>query len=167
MKRWYVVHTQPRHEDRALWHLQNQGFECFLPRLKRLRSHARRARTVLEPLFPRYLFAFFDIATTRWRSINGSRGVVNLVTDGLQPLPVPEGVVEKLLGQADAEGVTSAAVLAALWTGRKVRICDGIFMGHIAEVDTVLPGSLRVHVLLSLLGRVATVQMPAYAVEPV
>jgi transcriptional antiterminator RfaH len=166
MKRWYVVHTQPRDEDRALWHLENQGFECFLPRMKRLRSHARTTRMVLEPLFPRYLFAFFDSATTRWRSIGGSRGVTNLVTNGVRPVPVPEGVVEKLLSEADEQGITSMAALALLWKGRKVRISDGVFTGHVAEVDAIPPGSVRVNLLLTLLGRVTTLQVPSYAVEP-
>ena len=33
MTRWYVVHTQPQAEAKALWHLENQGFDCFLPRI--------------------------------------------------------------------------------------------------------------------------------------
>ena len=166
MKRWYVVHTQSRAEERALWHLQNQGFDCFLPRLRRLRSHARTTRMVLEPLFPRYLFTFFDCATTHWRAINGSRGVMHLLTDGPSPVPVPEGVVEGLVDDADGTGVASSAALAALWKGRKVRVSDGAFVGHIAEVNTVLPGTFRVSLLLSLLGRATTLQVPSYAVEP-
>lgn len=166
MKRWYVVNTQPSAEERALWHLRNQGYECFLPRLRRLRSHARATRTVLEPLFPRYLFAFFDTATTRWRAVNGTRGVVALLTDGRSPLPVPSGLVEDLIGDADPQGVANSAVLARLWKGRKVRIGEGAFAGQIGEVDYFPPGGVRVSVLLSLLGRVTALQMPAYAVEP-
>jgi transcriptional antiterminator RfaH len=166
MKRWYVVNTQPSAEDRALWHLRNQGYECFLPRLRRLRSHARATRTVLEPLFPRYLFAFFDAATMRWRAVNGTRGVVALLTDGSSPLPVPKGLVEGLIDNADPQGVAGSAVLARLWRGRKVRIGEGAFAGQIGEIDFCPPGSVRVSVLLTLLGRVTTLQMPAYAIEP-
>ena len=166
MRRWYVINTQPNAEDRALWHLRNQGYECFLPRLRRLRTHARATMAVVEPLFPRYLFAFFDAATTRWRAVNGTRGVVALLTDGCSPLPVPKGVVEDLIGEADVQGVASSAVLARLWKGRKVRIGEGAFAGQIGEVDFCPPGSARVSVLLSLLGRVTALQMPAYAIEP-
>lgn len=167
MNRWYVVNTLPRAEDRALWHLRNQGFECFLPRLRRSISHARKTRVVMEPLFPRYLFTCFDAAATRWRAINGSRGVVNVLTDGPLPAPVPQGVVETLLRDADAEGVAGIVSLQRLWQGRKVRIVDGAFAGHVAEVDMIAKGSLRVSLLLSLLGRVATLHMPVHAVEPV
>lgn len=167
MKRWYVVHTQPNAEDRALWHLQNQGFDCFLPRLRRLRSHARRTSAVLEPLFPRYLFTFFDAATTRWRAINGSRGVSQVLTDGTLPRPVPGGVIENLMRAVDANGIADALGLARLWKGRLVRIRQGMFDGQIGEVAEVQPGTQRVTLLLHLLGREATLQMPSYAVEPV
>ena len=53
MSRCCVVYTQARAEDRARWHLGNQRFECFLPRLLKTRRHARKADTVLEPLFSR------------------------------------------------------------------------------------------------------------------
>lgn len=167
MSRWYVVHTQPNAEDRALWHLRNQGFECFLPRLRRLRSHARRTTAVLEPLFPRYLFAFFDIAATRWRAINGSRGVTNVLTDGVLPRPVPHGVIEDSMRTVDTHGVADALGLARLWKGRFVRIRQGAFDGQIGEVADVQPSTLRVTLLLHLLGHEATLQMPSYAVEPV
>jgi transcriptional antiterminator RfaH len=167
MNRWYVIHTQPRHEDRALWHLRNQGFECFLPLLRRRRTHARKVRTVMEPLFPGYLFAFFNSATTRWRSINGSRGVVQLLTDGAHPLAVPDGIVESLLSQTDAEGGTSAVPLLELCKGRRVRICDGAFAGQVAEVEAVPPSQLRIRLLLNLLGRVTRLQVPAHVIEPI
>ena len=28
---WYVVHTKPRQEQRALVNLMQQGYECYLP----------------------------------------------------------------------------------------------------------------------------------------
>jgi transcription antitermination factor NusG len=118
-------------------------------------------------LFPRYLFALFDRATTAWLVINGSRGVVKLLTDGLVPVPIPEDVVEKLLSQTDADGVTSPAALQLLSKGCTVRLCDGVFAGQLAEVDSIPPGNIRVNLLLGLLGRVARLQVPICAVEPV
>ena len=167
MDRWYVVYTQPRSEDRALWHLTTQGFRCFLPKVSRMRSHARRKTTVLEPLFPRYLFACFDPTLTRWRSINGSRGVVQLLTQGADLLPVPKGIVERLVTATDEKDATSLSGLGLLWKGRKVRISDGAFADQVGEVaDAPLSGSARVKVLLSLLGRTSSVELPGHAIEP-
>ena len=168
MQRWHVVHTQPRAEEKALWHLCNQGFRCFLPKLRKVRRHARRENIVVEPLFPRYLFTSFDSAITRWSPINGSRGVVGIITNGSAPIPVPVGIVEGLQTAADRDGVTPLGVLARLSKGCKVRITAGAFGGQIAEIEALpMSGGDRVRLLLSLLGRAISIELPAYAIEPV
>ena len=167
MERWYVVYTQPRAEEQAFWHLQNQGYRSFLPKLEGLRKHARRKVVGLEPLFPRYLFTRFDGAMTRWRSINGSRGVVSLLTQSGTPLPVAGGVVESLIAEADANAVVPAATLRLLSRGSRVRILSGPLEGQFAEVEELKQnGMARVRLLMALLGKVATLQLPGYAVEP-
>lgn len=166
MRRWYVVHTQSRAEQRALWHLENQGFQCFLPRLQKLTRHARLTRAVIEPLFPRYLFTRMDLEATAWRSINGTRGVVCLLTHGHKPTPIPEGVVERLMAEADDEGIAPLAAFGLLWQGRSVEIKSGIFEGQNGEIETVLAkGRGRVQVLLNLLGAPVRVPLPSYAIQ--
>lgn len=168
MKRWYVVHTQTRAEERAQWHLRNQGFECFVPRCLKTRRHARKTDTVLEPLFPRYLFAHFDADASRWLAINGSRGVVALLTDGNRPVPIPEGVIEELRSHSDEAGVTPLSALGMFWKGRKVRVKSGPFQGQIGEVaDALTKGRDRVQILLSMLGVETSMQIPSYALETV
>ena len=165
MDRWYIVYTQPRAEDKALWHLRNQGFRCFLPKLQRTIRHARRQKTVLEALFPRYLFTMFDGGKTRWRSINGTHGVIHLLTHGPEPIPVPGGIVEGLLRDADELGLTPLSALGLLWPGRKVRINVGPFAGQIAEVDQApLDGRARVRLLLSVLGGKTPLELPSRAI---
>ena len=166
MRRWYVVHTQTQTEKRALWHLQNQGFECFLPSVRSLRRHARKVEHVLAPLFPRYLFVRLDLDSTPWSAINGTRGVVRLVANGFRPTPVPEGVVEDLQARSDMHGIISLSSFSLFVKGQGVRIKDGIFAGlsgHVAE--TLEMGRDRIVVLLSLLGTQVRVPLPAYAIE--
>lgn len=166
MKRWFVVYTQAQGEERALQHLQNQDIRCFLPRLRKTRRHARKSDTVLVPLFPRYLFAQFDPDTCRWRSINGTRGVVGLLMGATRPLPVPTGIVERLRAETGDDGVTSLAALGLFWKGRKVRVKSGPFSDQTAEVAKVLPsGRDRIQILLTMLGVETSMQAPAYALE--
>jgi transcriptional antiterminator RfaH len=166
MTRWYVVHTQPQAEARALWHLENQSFYCFLPRVVQLRRHARQVKPVLVPLFPRYLFARFDLDMTRWRAINGTRGVVSLLANGPCPLPVPQGVIEALLEMCDRRDVTPLAAMGVFTKGLKVRIKSGVFTGQTGEITEILPqGDDRVHVLLTLLGVQTGLRLPSYAIE--
>jgi transcriptional antiterminator RfaH len=166
MRRWFVVHTQPRAEERAIWHLRNQGFQCFLPRLRKMRRHGRRSQIVLEPLFPRYLFAEFDPGATAWRSINGTRGVVSLLLDGSLPCAVPQGIVEGLQSEADADCAVPLSKLDVLCAGLKVRVVSGAFAGQIGETAGVASkNGDRVQVLLDLLGVTACLPFPCYAVE--
>jgi transcriptional antiterminator RfaH len=166
MSRWYVVHTQPQAEARALWHLRNQGFHCFLPRIVGLRRHARQVMRVLVPLFPRYFFVRFDLDVTSWRAINGSRGVVNLLTDGTRPLAAPVGAIESLVVKCDPQGVASLNVMGVFSAGRNVRIKSGAFAGQVGSITKILSeGSERVGVLLTLLGADTELQIPSYAIE--
>lgn len=163
---WYVVYTQLRAEERALWHLRNQGFECFLPRCQKVRRHARKTQTVLEPLFPRYLFTRLDLKMSRWRAINGSRGVIQLLSDGTRPMSVSGGIVEQLLNETDEDGVTPLSVLGMFWKGREVQIKCGPFSGQFGVVSEVFAeGKDRVEILLSMLGARVNLRMPAHALE--
>jgi transcriptional antiterminator RfaH len=67
MKRWYVVHTQARQEARAQVNLRRQGFEAWLPVIRRARRDARRVDSTLASLFPRYLFVRLDLTSQPWR----------------------------------------------------------------------------------------------------
>ena len=166
MNRWYVVHTQPRAEDRALWHLRNQGFRCFMPRFHKTRRHARKTDVVLEPLFPRYLFIRFDADLSRWRAINGTRGVVELLRQGTRPLPIANDVIEALMAGADKNDVTSLAALGVFCKGRAVRITTGAFAGQTGKVAEVFAkGRDRVRVLLNVLGVDTELQVPARILE--
>lgn len=148
-ERWYCVHTQPRREAFARENLERQGFRCFLPLLRRTVRHARRVETRLSALFPRYAFLVLDLGRDRWRSVNGTLGVVRLLMEGERPRAVPEGVVETLAASADASGAVRFD--RELRPGDRVRILAGPFAERIATV-TRLDEKGRVALLLEILG---------------
>jgi transcriptional antiterminator RfaH len=166
MTRWYVVQTQPRAEPRAFRNLYQQGFRAFLPHIRVPRRHARKTELALAPLFPCYLFVQFKLNATRWRAINGTRGIVALLANGSCPIPVNHGVVESLLAASDSEGVIPLPAITRFLCGAKVRITDGVFAGQGAEVvQGALRDGERVEVLLHLLGAQTTLEVPIYALE--
>lgn len=164
MKRWYVAFTQPRAESQAVRHLANQGFEPFLPLCRTLRRHARQVTVVARPLFPRYVFVALDPERDRFRAVGGTRGVSHLVMAGDRPAPVPVGVVEALRAQADPFGVVPLTSLALFEPGAAVRIIEGALTGQVGRYEAMTPDR-RVVLLLDLLGRQVTVDLPVYAVE--
>ena len=53
---WYVVYTKVNKEFASDRNLQRQGIITYLPKYKKVVSHARKKIIVTKPLFPRYLF---------------------------------------------------------------------------------------------------------------
>jgi transcriptional antiterminator RfaH len=154
--RWYVAQTQPRAESRAAAHLERQGYSVFCPRYRKTVRHARKAKSVLGPLFPNYLFLRFDPAHGAWRTVNGTRGVVRLISQGETPQPLPCGVVEDLLARTQAGGVMDWAPTFKI--GQAVRIAEGPFVDLVGKLE-LLDATGRVRVLLDLLGRSVSVAL--------
>jgi len=159
---WYVVRTQSRAEEKALRHLANQGFTAYLPRYSRRVRHARRNEIVLRPLFPGYLFIQLDPEQCRWRSINGTVGVHEILTSGDTPLPVPERIIAEIKAREDETGAVKLA-LPSFARGQVVRMLEG----PLADVNGLfeeMRDENRVVLLVSLLGRKVRMQVPATAV---
>jgi hypothetical protein len=69
---WFVIHTNPRQEQRAVTNLRAAGIETFLPeiKVKKYNPYSGALSYLYKPLFPRYLFAGFVPSKTtavRWR----------------------------------------------------------------------------------------------------
>ena len=161
--RWYVVHTQPCAESQAISRLELQGYRVICPRYRRVVRHARKARSVLAPLFPNYLFVRLDISRDQWRSVNGTRGVVRLLMQGGMPQPVPNGIVEGLQARMREGGTIDWR--SALQVGGTVRIVDGPFAELVGTLEH-LDAAGRVRVLLALLGRSVSVALRSEALLP-
>src|ERR1700687_4003934 len=125
--RWYVVHTQVQGEDRAGVNLRRQVFVPYRPRYLRPRRHARRTDTVVRPLFPRYLFVAMDVARDRWRAVQSTFGVSNLVAVGNAPRPLPDGVVDELRAREGEQAFVKLGLPAGVKAGSPVRLIDGVF----------------------------------------
>ena len=161
--RWFVVHAQPRNEMRAVANLNRQGFQTFCPCVRHTVRHARKSTLTLVPLFPGYVFVQVDVSVDQWRSINGTRGVIRLITNGDDPVPVPVGIVEDLQRRISPDGAMDWT--SSFKVGDQVKISDGPFAAFIGKLEK-LDASGRVRVLLDLLGRSVTVSLHAETIAP-
>jgi transcriptional antiterminator RfaH len=143
---WYVVHTKPRQEARALENLQNQGFHCFLPTMQVQKLRSQKVQTITEPMFSRYLFIQLDDTTQNWGPIRSTLGVSKLVSFGPLPAKVPPEFIA-FLKEAPLE--TLDRMFA---TGDSVQVAIGPLQGlegkYIAH-----DGETRAFVLVDLLGQ--------------
>ena len=147
--RWYAVQCLSHRELAAALQLENQHYQIFLPRRRKIRRHARKTETVVVPFFPGYLFVSLDLAHHRWRSVNGTYGVASLVMRGEYPAPVPVGVVESLQRSCDDSSVVEWQ--PDLKPGQAVRILAGPLGDVVGELER-LDGAGRVRVLLDIMG---------------
>ena len=159
---WFVVRTQVRAEEKAARHLGNQGFEAYLPRYRRRVRHARRNDLLLRPLFPGYLFVHLDLGHCRWRSINGTIGVREILSQGDFPLAVPDRIIDEIRAREDADGVVKLAPPAFV-RGQVLRLVDGP-MADLSGLFEEMRDENRVILLVSLLGRAVRMQVPVAAV---
>ena len=163
-RRWYAVHTLPHKEELAEINLNRQGFSTFTPRAVKSVRHARQFRLKEQAFFPRYVFVALDVQRQMWRSVNGTFGVVSLVTLGGRPAPLPVGIVERFMNSRTSG--ESSTFGPRLQVGGKVEILSGPFATLIGTLKS-LDASGRVKVLLELLGGEVPVTTRVDAVLPV
>ncbi|MER8370165.1 transcription termination/antitermination NusG family protein [Mesorhizobium sp. M1378] len=156
--RWYAAGVFPGKEHVAERHLRIQGFQPFVPRCEKTVRHARRLETRSAAYFPGYMFIALDLALQRWRSINGTFGVRSLVMQGDWPLPVPSGLVERLIELTGRDGLLDFS--GGLAAGASVRILSGPFAEMIGRLDR-LDSAGRARVLVAIMNGEIPVDLDA------
>jgi transcriptional antiterminator RfaH len=159
-QKWLVVQTQVNAETKAAYNLLRQGFEIYLPRYLKRRSHARKIDRIPAPLFPRYVFVRIDMATQRWRSIQSTFGVSHLLFNGVEPASVENDVIDLLRSQENERGMINMDRRARFAIGDKVHVLAGAFIDSFGLFEGFSDRN-RVAILLDCLGRQVRVSLDA------
>ncbi len=160
--KWYAVFTLPQNEKSAARQLGLREVETFLPTYETVKvwKNRQRVRTVL-PLFPTYLFVRIDCRQRR--RVLESPGVIHIVSNGRDQVPVPDAEIELLrtgLREKTMEPYRDLVV------GKKVRIKAGSMQG--VEGVLVRKGNgLRFVMALSLINQYAAVEVEAGDLEQI
>jgi transcription antitermination factor NusG len=122
---WFAVSTIPRHEKRVSELMGQHDIETFFPVYRAERQWKKRAPVILDlPLFPTYIFA--RIGHPQKSRVLNTPGVISIVGNGKEPLPIPGGEIETLragLRERPAEPHLHLAI------GDRVRIKSGPLAG--------------------------------------
>lgn len=164
---WYCVRTQTKREHIAAKHLRElEGVEAFCPRLRYRKATRRGKIWWVEPLFPGYLLARFQIAEME-RAVTFCQGVRGLVRFGAEIPPVPDSFVSDLKHEiisredADEEMIT---VPPAIELGEEIEMASGPLSGMRGTVISIMPATERVKVLLDFLGRPQTIDVDLFSI---
>ena len=145
---WFVVHTKPRQEQRALENLQRQGFAAWLPMLSVEKFRRGRLEKVVEPMFSRYLFIQLDKVSSNWSPIRSTMGVSRLVTFGQTPAKIDDTLITELRARSESAEVQ----LRHFEPGEQVVVTDGPFVG-VEAIYQMADAEGRVMVLLNILSK--------------
>lgn len=167
MPRWFCVRTQTKREHIAAGHLRElDGIEVFCPRIKYRKATRRGKVWWLEPLFPGYLLAKFNLAEME-RAVTFCQGVRGLVRFGTEIPDVPEAFVKSLIRQVNEQSSDDAELITvapAISVGDEVEVAHGPFQGMKGVIRSVAPASERVKVLLEFLGQVQPVDLDLFSI---
>ncbi len=157
---WFAVWTRNQYEPRVSDQLCRKRFEVFLPAVRVPSRRRDKRATLLQPLFPGYLFLRFSPSRAGYVSIASTDGVVRVLGDGwdgLQPVPDEQvDAVRRLI--TSAEG---ARAVPWLRVGDRVRIVDGPLVGLEGLVRDRCRGRATFVVNLDLLQRSVGVEVDA------
>ena len=157
MLNWYLIYSKPRLESSALENLERQGFECFLPLIAIEKLRRKALVVVSEPLFPRYLFIRLGMGDTAksWAPIRSTKGVSRLVSFGIEPARVDDGLIELLRTQEASVQTEPERLFKA---GERVRLTEAPFAG-IEGIYQMADGERRVMVLIEILSKPVAVRV--------
>lgn len=128
---------------------ESLGIETYFPKIREQRVIRRVKRTVVRPMFPRYVFCRFEPAL-HYRAVRYAPDVIDIVQSGQVPTVVQDRILADLKSWAgDVFNLDTRP--APLRAGDVVVIGDGPLMGLRAIVQHNLSESDRVAVLLAFL----------------
>jgi len=154
---WYVIHTKPRQENRALSNLQQQGYQCYLPMIAIEKITRERLHVIEEPLFPRYLFISLNASRygQNWSPIRSTWGVSGLVSFGTEPAKINSALIDLLRQQEQGLSEDPQRLFSA---GEGLLVAEGPFAGFEA-IYQMASGENRAMVLIELMGKSAQMQI--------
>jgi transcription antitermination factor NusG len=104
MRQWFVIHTNPREEERAFHYVGEKGVETFFPKIQVVRYNGVRKGITIKPILPSYLFARFqaidELPCVRW-----TRGVKQILGSEDKPTVVEDEVVDFIKSRVDDKGI--------------------------------------------------------------
>ena len=146
---WYAVSTKPHQEKQAELHIKQCGIECFLPLLKTSKIIRRTRKTVINPLFPGYLFAQFELER-HYRAVSYATGVRKIVEFGAGPVELDVIIIDAIKERLNDGYVTPQSERFKM--GQIVHIKDGPLTGFEAVFMREMTDRNRVLLLLNTLG---------------
>ena len=100
-RRWYLLKTKPRSEEKVLRFLSFAQYCYLFPTFWKTALFGKKREK--RPLFPGYIFVHVKLKEA-YHNLRYTRGVSGFVRFGGLPLPVPDGIIESLKSRIRDDG---------------------------------------------------------------
>ena len=115
---WIVVHTKNNNEQKALRNLTKQGFEVFYPKISKSIILYNKARKIIKPLFPGYIFVNLK-ENQNWLKINSTFGVRTILKLSKEIYSLPIEIIRQIKRSCDKNDI---CFISNHKKGEKVRL---------------------------------------------
>lgn len=141
-----------------------RNIQTFLPLVRSRRRVRGRDRTLIEPMFPRYLFIALADYRQDWGPIRSTRGVIGLVRLCDEVPIVPEVLIEELQRGQDESGAFDLTGRQQLKVDDPVEVTAGPFAGY-QGIFQARTGEQRAIILLEILNRQRRIEIPTHDIK--
>ena len=107
---WFVIHTKPNEEKKALANLINQEFTCYMPMYSKEIINQNKIKIIPSPLFSRYLFIEVNNESIQKNIglIRSTLGVHQLLKIGENPIKISSEIIMELKDYSPYENMRLA-----------------------------------------------------------
>lgn len=153
---WHAVYVKSRAEKKALFDLQAQGIETYLPIQRKLRQWSDRKKWVEMPVMAGYLFV--KVCRKEYDQVLQSNNVVSYVRFDGKAAIVPDAQIEYLKMMLCQDITEVEITREKLKPGQMVEVVSGPFIGLKGKLQKI-KGKNKVAIELEQLGYAAMVEI--------
>ena len=164
---WFCLRCQTKREHIAAGHLRElENVEVFCPRLRYRKATRRGKIWWVEPMFPGYVLAKFDMLEME-RAVTFCHGIRGLIRFGSDIPSVPESFVEaikhEIRNRKGAEQDELVTLSPVIQIGDEVEVAHGPLQGMQGTVVTVPSATERVKILIEFLGNPQAIDVDLFS----
>lgn len=172
-RRWYVIHTYSGYEDNVAGNLQHRVetmsmqdkiFNVLVPTEKKIKIKNGKRHTVIEKIFPGYVFVEMEVTDDSWYVVRNTPNVTGFVGSGTSPTPISE---EEMKSLQKRMGIEEPKYQVDVMVGQAVRITDGPFKSLEGKVNEIDEQRGKIKVLVSMFGRETPVELDFLQIKKV
>lgn len=160
--RWYALRVKSNFESQVALSLRSRSIEEFLPSYKTRSRWSDRFKEIQRPLFPGYLFSYFQIDTQLLEVVK-TPGIVQVVSISKgSPTPISQSEIDTI--RRIVESTATIKPHPYLNTGDRVRIKRGPLAG-LEGILTEFKKQYRLVVSVSMFARSLSVDLESDWIE--